>query len=103
MACTTCNKNKCTCKETVITKYGKAGRNGKAIRGPQGIPGPPGESVPGPAGPQGPPGPQNLAVNNTVFVMKNGNDTTGLVERLDKPFLTIAAARTAATTAFPTR
>jgi hypothetical protein len=35
--------------------------------------------------------------------MKNGDDATGLVERLDKPFLTIAAARTAATTAFPTR
>jgi hypothetical protein len=37
-----------------------------------------------------------LVVNNTVFVMKNGSDSTGLVQRLDKPFLTIAAARAAA-------
>lgn len=34
-------------------------------------------------------------VANTVFVSKGGNDSTGVVERLDKPFLTIAAARTA--------
>lgn len=34
-------------------------------------------------------------VANTVFVSKSGNDSTGLVERLDKPFLTIAAARAA--------
>ena len=37
----------------------------------------------------------SLVVANTVFVSKNGNDLTGLVERMDKPFLTIAAARTA--------
>lgn len=41
-----------------------------------------------------------VPINNTVFVAKNGNDGTGLVERLDKPFLTFAAARTAALAAF---
>jgi len=41
-----------------------------------------------------------VTVANTVFVMKNGNDSTGLVERFDKPFLTIAAARAAAVAAF---
>jgi len=44
-----------------------------------------------------------LVVDNTVFVMKNGDDTTGLVQRLDKPFLTIAAARTAALAYFTSR
>ncbi len=37
----------------------------------------------------------NVTLANTVFVAKNGNDTTGLVERLDKPFLTFSAARAA--------
>lgn len=37
----------------------------------------------------------SIPVKNTVFVMKNGSDSTGLVERFDKPFLTIAAARAA--------
>ncbi len=37
----------------------------------------------------------SINVKNTVFVMKNGNDSTGLVERFDLPFLTIAAARAA--------
>ena len=39
-----------------------------------------------------------LPVNRTVYVMQApiGNDVTGLVQRLDKPFATIAAARTAA-------
>ena len=37
-----------------------------------------------------------LPVNRTVYVMKNGSDVSGLVQRLDKPFLTIGAARTAA-------
>jgi len=41
------------------------------------------------------PGITSIPLSNVVFVAKNGNDTTGLVERLDKPFLTIAAARTA--------
>lgn len=44
-----------------------------------------------------------LVVNNTVFVMKNGSDSTGLVERMDKPFLTIGAARTAALAYFTSR
>lgn len=37
-----------------------------------------------------------VQIANSVFVAKNGNDSTGLVERLDKPFLTYAAARAAA-------
>jgi hypothetical protein len=41
-----------------------------------------------------------IKVANTVYVMKNGNDATGLIERFDKPFLTIAAARTAAIAGF---
>jgi hypothetical protein len=44
-----------------------------------------------------------IPVKNTVYVMKNGNDTTGLVERFDKPFLTITAAVAAALIAFPSR
>ena len=42
-------------------------------------------------------------IANTVYVMKSGNDSTGLVERFDKPFLTIAAARTAALAYFTSR
>lgn len=42
-------------------------------------------------------------IANTVYVMKSGNDSTGLVERFDKPFLTIAAARAAALVAFTSR
>jgi hypothetical protein len=37
-----------------------------------------------------------LPVQNTTYVMKNGSDITGLVERFDKPFLTIQAAVDAA-------
>lgn len=33
-----------------------------------------------------------IVVKNTAYVMKNGSDTTGLIERFDKPFLTIVAA-----------
>lgn len=44
-----------------------------------------------------------IVVQNTAYVMKNGSDTTGLVERFDKPFLTIGAAIAALNTAFPTR
>ena len=40
-----------------------------------------------------------MPVENTVFVMKNGNDTTGVVERMDLPFLTINAAIAAAVVA----
>ncbi len=36
-------------------------------------------------------------VLNTLFVSKSGNDTTGTSGRWDKPFLTIGAAQTAAT------
>jgi len=42
-------------------------------------------------------------VYNTVYVMKNGSDSTGVVQRFDKPFLTIAAAVTAAITYFTSR
>lgn len=38
----------------------------------------------------------SVQVGNTVFVSKDGNDGTGLRERLDLPFLTIQAAITAA-------
>ena len=38
----------------------------------------------------------NIAVKQTVFVMKNGDDSTGIVERFDKPFLTVQAAIDAA-------
>lgn len=41
-------------------------------------------------------------VYNTVYVSDNGSDSTGLVQREDKPFLTLAAARTAALTLSPT-
>jgi hypothetical protein len=43
----------------------------------------------------------NLRVQNTVYVMKNGSDSTGLVERFDKPFLTIVAAVDALRVMFP--
>lgn len=42
-----------------------------------------------------------IAVKNTAYVMKNGSDTTGLVERFDKPFLTISAANAAIRAAYP--
>lgn len=42
-----------------------------------------------------------IALANTVFVAKNGVDATGVIGRLDKPFLTLAAARTAAVAAVP--
>lgn len=89
MSCNKCGHQKCTCTK-VITKQGKAGPRGN-------------DGKRGRTGPVGPAGPQNLKVNNTVFVMKNGVDATGLVERLDKPFLTIAAALAAAETAFTSR
>lgn len=44
-----------------------------------------------------------ISVKNTVFVSKNGNDSTGLVESMDYPFLTITAARAAALAAFTSR
>lgn len=42
-----------------------------------------------------------VAIDNVVFVAKNGDDGTGLAGRLDKPFLTFAAARTAAVALSP--
>lgn len=86
MSCNSCGRNTCVCEKR-ISSQGK--------RGPRGYQ--------GGVGPTGPSGPSNLTIANTVFVAKNGNNTTGLVERLDKPFLTIAAARAAAVSAFPTR
>lgn len=41
----------------------------------------------------------SLTARNTVYVMKNGSDLTGHVERFDLPFLTIQAAITAAVNA----
>ncbi len=43
------------------------------------------------------PGISNLPIQNMVFVAKNGNNSTGLVGRLDKPFLTVIAAQAVAT------
>ncbi len=43
-----------------------------------------------------------VVIARTAFVSKNGSDSTGLIERLDKPFLTIAAARAAMVTAIST-
>lgn len=94
MPCKTCGKIKCCCDTQVVTKYGQNGRNGKNGR----------KGDKGDAGPQGPAGTLSLLpVNNTVYVMKNGNNTTGLVQRFDKPFLTIAAARAAALAFFTAR
>lgn len=42
-----------------------------------------------------------IPVKNTVYVMKNGSDTTGLIERFDKPFLTIVAAINALRAGYP--
>ncbi len=59
----------------------------------------------GPVGPTGAAGtPATVQVSNTVFVSKLGSDsglTIGLPERLDRPFLTIAAAITSALTLTP--
>ena len=38
----------------------------------------------------------SLTTNNVLYVAKNGDDATGLADRLDKPFLTVQAAITAA-------
>jgi hypothetical protein len=39
----------------------------------------------------------SLPIQNTLYVAKNGDDSTGLPNRLDKPFLTIFAASQVAT------
>jgi len=75
-------------------------------QGPQGPTGPQGNTGPqgpqGLTGPQGPTGTSILPIARTVFVAKNGNDSTGLIERLDKPFLTIDAALDATVLGTPT-
>ena len=43
-------------------------------------------------------GDTNLPIQNTLWVMKNGDDTTALPNRLDKPFLTIREASSQAVT-----
>lgn len=43
-------------------------------------------------------GDTNLPIQNTLWVMKNGDDTTALPNRLDKPFLTIREASSQAQT-----
>lgn len=44
-----------------------------------------------------------INVKNTVYVSKNGDDSTGLVERLDLPFLTISSAISSAVAFFLTK
>jgi hypothetical protein len=88
MACKTCGAP--SNKTRVVTKVGPPGPRGPAGRN-------------GANGTNGTNATAIINVDNTVYVMKNGNDATGLVERFDKPFLTIAAARTAALAAFPVR
>jgi hypothetical protein len=89
--CNSCGKTKCCCVK-VITE-----------RGPRGLAGKDGKNgAIGPVGPIGPTGPlASIPVANTVYVSKSGNDTTGLAERFDKPFLTLAAARVAAVALTP--
>lgn len=41
-------------------------------------------------------GSNSLTTNNIIYVAKNGNDTTGTVNRLDLPYLTVLAAAAAA-------
>ncbi len=41
-----------------------------------------------------------LSLKNVVFVAKNGNDATGMLDRLDKPFLTLLAAQSAANSGY---
>ena len=48
-------------------------------------------------------GSTNLPVLNNVYVSKSGSDLTGLTGRSDRPFLTIAAAVTAANISYPAR
>lgn len=83
--CKKCGEQSCCCVKTV-SKTGP--------RGPKGDKGPKGDT--GTSGAAGP-----IIVQNTVFVSKNGSDSTGLAERFDKPFLTLAAARAAAVALTP--
>jgi len=85
--CNVCNQKKCCCKTVKVVQAN--GFPSRLVTGKRGLKG---DSVP-----------TTLPIQNTAFVSKNGNDTTGLVERLDKPFLTISAAILALNTAYPTR
>jgi hypothetical protein len=87
MSCPKCHKTKCCCKASTPLVRGQK----KIIKV---------ENRPGPAGPTGT---VNLPVANTAFVSKSGNNSTALVERFDKPFLTIQAAINALVTAYPSR
>lgn len=89
--CKKCGVDKCGCgPKKIITERGTAGKSAlPALRGKPGI--------------QGPPGDSSLTIKNTAFVSKNGNDSTALVERLDKTFLTIQAAINALVSAYPSR
>lgn len=73
----------------MITERGIAGKSALPIIGKRGVPGPPGDS--------------SLTIKNTAFVSKNGNDSTALVERLDKPYATIQSAINAIAAAYPSR
>jgi hypothetical protein len=90
--CQKCGVPKCGCQTQsvkIINKYSPKGTPGRNARP---IPGPP-----------GPAGTSSVLIKFTAFVAKNGNDSTALVERLDKPFLTIMAATNAIATAYPGR
>jgi hypothetical protein len=85
MPCNTCGKNKCSCAPVI--KY----------LPPQVI------VKKGPKGDAGTSGITQIPLKYIAFVSKNGNDTTGRIERLDLPFLTLQAAVTALDTAHPSR
>lgn len=73
-----------------------------ALLASQGSPGPMGPQ--GIQGPAGPTGISSLPYSNVLFVDPiNGDDLTALSNRFDKPYLTIAAAQTAATALGPTQ
>lgn len=83
------------CVGGVAFGEGPPGPTGPAgAAGADGADGAPGEQ--GPPGADGMAGLANLALENCLFVAKNGNDATALTERLDKPFLTLTAAKAAA-------
>lgn len=73
-----------------------------ALLASQGSPGPMGPQ--GIQGPVGPTGMSSLPYSNVLFVDPiNGDDLTALSNRFDKPYLSIAAARTAAVALGPTQ
>jgi hypothetical protein len=87
--CSSCGPKRCTCTTRVYSKQGVPGRGIRGKQGKQGIPGTAATS--------------NVTIKYTAFVAKNGNDATALVERLDKPYLTITAATNAIAAAYPAR